>query len=121
MPPPAKSKASWNTSASIETTLSGSSLFCLASSTIQMDRGLSVDHRVVLLDGALNDALVSLVVPVDVDLHSQKVINSQRALDDLERSLHSATSQEQSVHGAERRLRRGETLPLRQWLRPHDG
>src|SRR5580700_4810494 len=70
-----------------------------------MDCGLSVDHRVVLLDSALHDALVSLFVPVDVDLHSQKVINAQRALDDLERPFHSATSQEQCVHGAERRLR----------------
>jgi hypothetical protein len=36
-------------------------------------------------------------------------------------ALHSATSQEQSVHGTERRLRRSKTLPLRQRLRPNDG
>ena len=35
-----------------------------------MDRGLRVDHGVVLFDGALHDALVSLFVPVDVDRHA---------------------------------------------------
>ena len=86
-----------------------------------VDRGLRMDHRVVFFDRALHDALISLLVPVDVDLHSQEVINAQRALDDLERPLHSATSQEQSVHGTERGLRRSKTLPLRQRLRPNNG
>jgi hypothetical protein len=79
----AKSKASWNISASIETILSGSSLFSFASSTMQWPAGLGVDHRVVLFDGALHDAVVPLFVPVDVDPHPQVVINAQGALNDL--------------------------------------
>ena len=68
-----------------------------------------------------SDALISLLVPVDVDLHPKKVVDSQRALDHLQRPFHAASGKEQRVHGTERRLRRGETLPLRQRLCPNDG
>src|SRR5580700_11144715 len=44
---------------------------------------LRVDHRVVFLNGALDDALVPLLVPVNVDLHSQEMVDAQWALDHL--------------------------------------
>jgi hypothetical protein len=78
-----------------------------------MDRGLRVDHGVVLFNGALHDALVTLLVPVDAYLHVQQVVDAVGALDHLQRSLHAATGKKQGVHRAQRRLRRGETFPLR--------
>src|SRR6202007_868587 len=86
-----------------------------------MDRGLRVDHGVVLLDGAFQNALVTLLVPVDAFRDGQQVVDAVGALDHLQRSLHAATGKKQRVHRAKRRLRRGETFPLRYRLRSYGG
>ena len=78
-----------------------------------MHRGLRVDHGVILLDGAFQNALVTLLVPVDAYLHVQQVVDAVGPLYHLQRSLHVATGEKQRVHRAKRRLRRGETFPLR--------
>ena len=57
-----------------------------------MNTRLGVDHGVVLFDGALHDALVSLLVPVNIDLHPQEMVDAQRALHHLQRSLDAASS-----------------------------
>ena len=85
-----------------------------------MHGGLRVDHRVVFLNGALDDALVPLLVPVNVDLHSQEMVDAQWALDHLQGTLHTSSCEEQRVHRAERRLCRGESFPLRKRLRAND-
>src|SRR5580704_14660398 len=77
-----------------------------------MDRGLRVDHSVVLFDGALQDALVPLMLPVDVDFHPQEMVNTQRALDYLQGPLDAASGEKERIHGTECRLCGGETLPL---------
>ena len=77
-----------------------------------MDRGLRVDHSVVLFDGALQDALVPLMLPVDVDFHPQEMVNTQRALDYPQWPLDAAAGEKERIHGTECRLCGGETLPL---------
>ena len=59
----------------------------------------------VLLDGALLNALATLLVPVDAYLHVQQIVDAVGALDHLQRSLHAATGKKQRVHRAKRRLR----------------
>jgi hypothetical protein len=38
-----------------------------------MNCGLRVDHSIVLFDGALGDALVPLLIPIDVDIILRRV------------------------------------------------
>lgn len=80
-----------------------------------------MDLRIVFLDATLDHALVALLVPVNVQLHPQQVVDSIWTLDHLQRSLHAAAGKKQRVRGAQCRLRRSKALPLRQWFGSDDG